>query len=84
MTEEDLKQAERFARMISPCQKEVKLALINKLSADLLKGDEKGDVDMSIFDGLSNSWDDGLSVEEETEKIRAARVQGASRMIGTL
>ncbi len=84
MTEEDLKQAERFARMISPCQKEVKLALINKLSADLLKGEEKDDVDMSIFDGLSNSWDDGLSVEEETEKIRAARVQGVSRMIGTL
>ena len=84
MTEADLKQAERFARMISPCQKEVKLALINKLSADLLKGEEKDDVDMSIFDGLSNSWDDGLSVEEETEKIRAARVQGVSRMIGTL
>ena len=79
MTEASLKQAEQFARMISPCQRDVKLAIINKLSAELMQSDEKKDVDMSIFDGLSNSWDDGLSLEEETSRIRAARVQGVSR-----
>ena len=37
--------------------------------------------DMNIFDSISGAWDDGISVEEETKKIRAARTSGLTRHI---
>ena len=37
--------------------------------------------DMSIFDSISGAWDDGISAEEETKKIRAARTSGFTRHI---
>lgn len=37
--------------------------------------------DMSIFDSISGAWDDGISVEEETKKIRDARTSGLTRHI---
>ena len=35
----------------------------------------------NFFDGLSNAWDDGISPEEETEKIRKARMSGVTRIL---
>lgn len=37
--------------------------------------------DMSIFDSICGSWDDGISVEDETNRIRAARTSGLTRYI---
>ena len=37
--------------------------------------------DISIFDSISGAWDDGISAEEETKKIRAARTSGLTRHI---
>ena len=37
--------------------------------------------DMSIFDSISGAWDDGISAEEETKRIRAARTSGLTRHI---
>ena len=38
--------------------------------------------DLSVFDSISGAWDDGTSVEEETNRIRAARTSGLTRHIG--
>ena len=35
----------------------------------------------SFFDGLSDAWDDGVSPEEETARIRDARASGITRML---
>lgn len=37
--------------------------------------------DMSVFESISGAWDDGTSAEEETRKIRAARISGLTRHI---
>jgi hypothetical protein len=45
---------------------------------------EKNDAskkDMSFFDGLSDSWCDNKSPEEETASIRTARCQGKTRIL---
>lgn len=37
--------------------------------------------DMSFFDGLNGSWNDGISPEDEAAAIRAARTQGTPRVL---
>ena len=38
--------------------------------------------DLGVFDSISGAWDDGISVEEETNRIRAAMTSGFTRHIG--
>ncbi len=40
--------------------------------------------EMSIFNSISGAWDDGVSVEEETKRIRAARTSNLTRQIEDL
>ncbi len=70
-----------YAQMLMPLENSIKITLINKLSASILEKSKQTKKNMSFFDGLSNSWCDDISPEEETAAIRAAMVQGNSRIL---
>lgn len=71
-------------RMLSPMSSEMKLNIINLLSASMMKKEKRKKVDMSFFNGLSNAWDNGVSTEEEMQAIRNARTSGTTRTIDEL
>ena len=47
----------------------------------ILEKNDASKKDMSFFDGLSDSWCDNKSPEEETASIRTARCQGKTRIL---
>ena len=59
--------------LLSTQSKEVKLDIISRLSASLTRKNKVKKDDMSFFDGLTNSWDDGTPAEEEIARIMSAR-----------
>ena len=71
--------ADWYMGMLAPLRKEVKLDIISRLSESLTKKVERRKTDMSFFDGLNNSWDDGTPVEEEIRHIHEARTSGVTR-----
>ena len=68
-----------YAKMLAPLESNIKITIINRLSASLLEKNDASKKDMSFFDGLSDSWCDNKSPEEETASIRPARCQGKTR-----
>ena len=68
-------------RLLAPQSREVKLDLISRLSASLIKKTRKSHNDMSFFDQLTNAWDDGTSAEEEIACIKKARTSGVTRTL---
>lgn len=70
-------------RLLSPLSDEVKLSIINRLSASLLTKGKKKDDD-SFFADISGAWDDGVSVEDATATIRESRSSGKTRFIDEL
>ena len=62
-----------YYSLLAPLSKEVKLDIISRLSASLTRKSAAKKADMSFFDGLNNSWDDGTPVEEEIQHIHEAR-----------
>lgn len=84
MTTIALEKTNWFMRMLSPMSSEMKLNIINLLSASMMKKEKRKKVDMSFFNGLSNAWDNGVSTEEEMQAIRNARTSGTTRTIDEL
>ncbi len=69
-----LENTDWLMRILSTQSNEVKLDIINRLSASMMRNNKrKKPIDMSFFDGLTNAWDDG--------KIRNARTSGLTRII---
>ena len=68
-----LENTDWLMRILSTQSNEVKLDIINRLSASMMRNKP---IDMSFFDGLTNAWDDGISPNEEIQKIRNARTSG--------
>ena len=81
MTAIAVEKTDWLMRLLALQSPDVKLNLINRLSASLIKERRKKKVDMSFFDELTNAWADGISPEEETKNIREARTSGATRTI---
>ena len=71
--------ADWYFSMLAPLSKEVKLGIISRLSASLTEKSVRKRTDMSFFDGLNNSWDDGTPAEEEISRIHEARTSGITR-----
>ena len=72
-----LENTDWLMRILSTQSNEVKLDIINRLSASMMRNNKrKKPIDMSFFDGLTNAWDDGISPDEEIQKIRNARTSG--------
>ena len=71
--------ADWYFSMLAPLNREVKLDIISRLSASLTKKVKRKKADMSFFDGLNNSWDDGTPAEEEIKLIHEARNSGLTR-----
>lgn len=71
--------ADWYFSMLAPLSKEVKLGIISRLSASLTKKAVRKRTDMSFFEGLNNSWDDGTPAEEEISRIHEARTSGMTR-----
>ena len=69
MTTIAIEHTDWLMRLLSLQSKEEKLVIINRLSASLLKKKRRKSADMCFFDGLTNAWDDGTSVEEEVKRI---------------
>jgi len=84
MTTIALEKTNWLMRMLSPMSSEMKLNIINLLSASMMKKEKRKKVDMSFFNGLSNAWDNGVSTEEEMQAIRNARTSGTTRTIDEL
>lgn len=77
-----LENTDWLMRILSTQSNEVKLDIINRLSASMMRNNKrKKPIDMSFFDGLTNAWDDGISPDEEIQKIRNARTSGLTRII---
>ena len=74
-----INSADWYFNMLAPLNKEVKLDIISRLSASLTKKVKRKKTDMSFFDGLTNSWDDGTPLEEEIKRIHKARTSGLTR-----
>ena len=81
MTSIAINNTEWLMRLLSTQSNDVKLAIISRLSESRTKKKKKTDNDMSFFDGLINSWDDGTPAEEENARIRAARLSGQTRKL---
>ena len=81
MTATAQKTAEWYTQMLMPLENTIKLTIINRLSASLLENEENKKTEMSFFDGLNNSWNDGISPEAEAAAIRSARTQGVTRVL---
>lgn len=75
------KMADWYTQMLLPLENSIKLTIINRLSASILENIETKKYDMSFFDGLNNSWDNGVSPEVEMTSIHNARTQGVTRHI---
>ena len=73
MTSVAINNTDWLMRLLSTQSKEVKLDIISRLSASLTRKNKAKKDDMSFFDSLTNSWDDGTPVEEEVARIKAAR-----------
>lgn len=72
-----LENTDWLMRILSTQSNEVKLDIINRLSASMMRNNKrKKPIDMSFFDGLTNAWGDGISPDEEIQKIRNARTSG--------
>ena len=74
-----INNADWYFKMLAPLNREVKLDIISRLSASLTKKVGRKKTDMTFFDGLNNSWDDGTPVKEETRLIHEARTSGLTR-----
>lgn len=81
MTSIAINNTDWLMRLLSTQSKDVKLDIISRLSASLTKKDKRSKSDMSFFNGLTNSWDDGTPAEEEIARIRAARLSGQTRKL---
>ena len=73
--------AEWYSKMLMPLESNIKIAIINKLSASILEKNKTPKQALSFFDGLNNSWCDDVLPEEEASAIRAARIQGTTRTL---
>lgn len=79
-----------YMKILNPLSSEVKLNLINRLSESVLKegisvhSPKAPSSKNDFFAALSDSWDDGITPEEETDCIRNSRLSGATRNISPL
>lgn len=79
-----------YMKILNPLSAEIKLNLINRLSESVLK--ERLSIQKSknqktnrvFFDSLSDSWDDGVTPEEEIKQIRDSRLNNVTRKIDSL
>lgn len=83
--EQALNPADWYMKLLAPLSPDIKLDLISKLSESLkeknvFSGKVKSE-DSDFFEALSGAWDDGISVEEEVEKIRGSRTSNKTRVI---
>lgn len=71
-----------YMRMLAPLSDEVKLDLIHRLSASLLRKKSKSiAIDNDLFAGITGAWNDDVSPEEEAKHIRESRRSGSTRTI---
>lgn len=74
-----------YINLLNPLSDEAKLNIIHALTTSMLKEKESKSRDLThFFDGLSNSWDDGITPEETSEEIRKMSVFGRTRHIESL
>lgn len=83
--EQALNPADWYMKLLAPLSPDIKLDLISKLSESLKEKNVFSGKTMSessdFFESLSGAWDDGISVEEEVEKIRGSRTSNKTRVI---
>ncbi|RHO65854.1 hypothetical protein DW083_19995 [Parabacteroides sp. AF48-14] len=80
--EDTVKITDMYMKILSPLSDEIKLDLISKLSASLLrKRSRVKSLDTNLFSGLSGAWEDDLTPEEETELIKGSFRSGSTRII---
>ncbi len=73
--------ADLYAQMLMPLENNIKISIINKLSASILEKENSAKTNMSFFDELNNSWCDNVSPEEECDSIRNSRVSDKTRIL---
>ena len=69
-----------YLRILLPLNSDMKLAIINRLSASMLTKKKKKK-NRDFFDGLNNSWCDGVSADDEIAMLREARTFYNTRVI---
>jgi len=71
MTNLTKNRTRRYMQMLTPLDSEMKLAIINQLSASMLKNDKPKRAGLEIFDGITGAWNDDISPEEDTSIFAA-------------
>lgn len=66
----DAKMADRYVLWLSSLSADIKLGIIEGLSASLRHAMKKDKDDMDFVNKLSGAWDDGTSIEEKMNEIR--------------
>lgn len=83
--EQALNPADWYMKLLAPLSPDIKLDLISRLSESLKEKNVVSGKTISessdFFESLSDAWDDGISVEEEVEKIRGSRTSNKTRVI---
>jgi hypothetical protein len=70
-----------YLRMLMPLSDETKLDLISKLTAAMSRKNKTEVTDSHFFDGLTGTWENGKSPEDEITQIRDSRMSGVTRKI---
>lgn len=79
-----LDNSDWLTSMIESLSIDLKRTLFEKLKVSLGRKSEAKAADMSFFDGISGAWNDGVSVEDAVNDIRASRQFDVTRKIADL
>lgn len=75
--------ADRYVQLLSTYSDDIRLAIIEGLSASMRKKSKKADNDMSFLSQLTGAWDDGTPTEELMKEIRSDEQSRLQRDVET-